>query len=61
MMVRAIILFLLVIVVMGMVANALLPGGIAGRLSGGRGKTCPQCGRPRIGKGPCDCARRRAS
>ncbi|MGC8201528.1 hypothetical protein ACP2AV_02375 [Aliiroseovarius sp. PTFE2010] len=50
-MIKAVSLFLIVILVLGMLGKLhwLLPR---------KTKTqCPSCGRPKIGKGPCDCGK----
>ena len=57
-MVKAVLFFLLVMVVVAMVSNAVAPGGFwrgIGRATGMR--RCPRCGRPRVGKSGCDCER----
>lgn len=58
MLVKAVIVFLAVMVAIAWVGAALgklrLPGA---RGSARVGKLCPACGRPRIGKGPCACGR----
>ena len=57
MLVKAVILFLAVMVVIAWI------GGAVGKLIGRRdmaklgNKYCPSCGRPRIGKGPCACGK----
>ena len=60
-MLKATILFLLVMVVIGMVGNLLYPGALGRqvkrRLTGARKGTCPRCGRPVIGRA-CDCGRK---
>lgn len=55
MLLKIVSLFLVVIVVLGMFGKAklLLPG--RKRLESAK---CPDCGRYRIGKGPCPCGRR---
>ncbi|SDF30925.1 hypothetical protein [Limimaricola pyoseonensis] len=52
-------LFLVVMAVLAMFGRLRLPKvrGPRGLLGGG--KTCPACGRPRIGRGPCDCGKDR--
>lgn len=56
---KAIIVFLLVMVVIGMIGNALFPGALSQaarrRLPLARTGTCPRCGRYLIGKSGCDC------
>jgi hypothetical protein len=54
-MIKAVILFLLVMVAIGMVGNALFPGSVRRRLSRSKPKTCPRCGRYVIGSKGCDC------
>lgn len=49
---KVVLLFLVFIAVLGMFGKLRLPG--AKRLGGAR---CPQCGRPRIGRGPCPCGK----
>ena len=59
MLVKAVLLFLVLMAVIAWIGAALgklrLPGGKrpGARLSA----TCPSCGRPRIGKGPCPCGK----
>lgn len=57
-MVKATILFLLLMVLIGMVGNWLYPGALRGqvkrRLTGASKAACSRCGRPVIGKS-CDC------
>ena len=55
MLVKAVLLFLVVMAVIAWI------GQLVGRfrLPGARAeKFCPNCGRPRIGPGPCPCGRR---
>jgi hypothetical protein len=58
-MVKAAILFLVVMVLIGIIGNALFPGaigrGVKKRLTGGKPSTCPRCGRYVIGSKGCDC------
>jgi hypothetical protein len=61
MLVKTILVFLLAMVLIGMIGKALFPG--AARRLTRRGPApaalrCPECGRPRIGKG-CPCEARR--
>ncbi len=53
MIVKIVILFLIAMGVLAMFGRLRLPG------RGGRGRLktrpCPHCGRPRLGRGPCDC------
>jgi hypothetical protein len=58
MMIKAVILFLLAMVVIGMVGNLLFPGELRRRMLP-KAQSCPRCGRPLIGKGPCGCTRRK--
>lgn len=53
MLIKAVTFFLIFIAVIAMFGRLRLPGGRR-RLTA---KHCPACGRPRIGKGPCDCGR----
>lgn len=57
MLVKIILVFLLAMVLLGMLGKLLFPGR-GPRLTGRRVTTCPDCGRPRIGKGPCLCGRK---
>ena len=59
MLVKAVLLFLVAMAVIawigGMLGKLRLPGG---RRTGARlASSCPACGRPRIGKGPCPCGK----
>jgi hypothetical protein len=58
-MVKAVLVFLIVMVVIGMIGNALFPGsirrGVKKRLVGAKPSTCPRCGRYVIGSKGCDC------
>lgn len=58
MLVKAVILFLVVMAAIAWIGGFLgrlrLPGRGRRRLGGA---ACPSCGRPRIGKGPCPCGR----
>jgi hypothetical protein len=59
MLIKAVILFLAAMVLLGMVGNWLYPGaikrGVAKRLQPAK---CPQCGRYRIGRAACECGRK---
>ena len=59
MLVKAVLLFLVVMVVIAWIGAALgklrLPG--PKRPGGQLNAFCPACGRPRIGKGPCPCGK----
>ena len=58
-MVKAVIVFLLVMLAIGLVGNALFPGRIGGSLKNrfgvGKPATCKRCGRYVIGAKDCDC------
>ena len=54
MILKAVLLFLIAMGVLGMFGKLRLP--FRDRLSA----KCPACGRPRIGKGPCPCGKGRA-
>lgn len=62
-MVKAVLAFLLIMVLIGMIGNALsggrLKGILARRMSRGMVDTCPRCGRYQIGKSGCDCRKGR--
>ena len=49
---KIVVLFLVFIAVLGMFGKLRLPG--AKRLAA---KRCPNCGKLRIGRGPCDCSK----
>jgi hypothetical protein len=55
MLVKAVLIFLLVMVIVAMLGKALFPG--AAKRLALRRKTaaCPACGRPQIGRAPCSC------
>lgn len=53
MLVKIITVFLLAMVLVGMIGKLLFPGS-ASRLTRRRSRSCPDCGRPMIGKS-CDC------
>jgi len=53
---KIVLLFLVFIAVLAMVGKLTLPGAKWGRKTLAD-KRCPKCGRFRIGKGPCDCAK----
>jgi len=60
-MVKAVTLFLIVLLVLAMFGRLRLPGLLrtADRLRGRRrAATCPKCGNPNPGGGPCLCERR---
>ncbi|NDV02310.1 hypothetical protein [Pseudoroseicyclus tamaricis] len=48
--------FMAVLAMFGRLRFPKLPDSVTRRL----GRTCPDCGRPQIGKGPCPCRERRA-
>jgi len=58
-MIKAVLIFLLVMLAIGMVGNALFPGRIGGsvkkRLGLANPATCKRCGRYVIGSKGCDC------
>lgn len=54
MLVKIILVFLLAMALVGMIGKVLFPGARLGRK---RAAHCPDCGRPRIGKGPCACGK----
>lgn len=56
MLVKIILVFLLAMALVGMIGKVLFPGAGA-RLGRKRSAYCPDCGRPRIGKGPCACGK----
>ncbi len=58
MLIRAAIVFLLVMVLIGMIGKALFPHGRLAQLGRRRPGRCRHCGRPLIGGG-CDCGRGR--
>ena len=62
-MVKAVLAFLLIMVLIGMIGNALSGGWLKGfvtrKMSRGMVDTCPRCGRYMIGKSGCDCGKRR--
>lgn len=59
MLVKAVLLFLLVMVVIAMLGNAMFPGaigrGVRRRFGAVRPAVCKDCGRPVIGKSGCAC------
>lgn len=59
MLVKAVLVFLVVMVVIAWIGSALgklrLPG--SKRPEARLNAFCPSCGRPRIGKGPCPCGK----
>ncbi|WP_395540662.1 hypothetical protein [Neotabrizicola sp. sgz301269] len=56
MLVKIILLFLLAMGLVGMIGKLFFPG--SGPVLRRRSAYCPDCGRPRIGKGPCACGKR---
>lgn len=58
-MIKAVLIFLLVMVVGGMLSNLLFPGSVRRsidkRLRPAKPATCPKCGRFIIGSRGCDC------
>jgi len=59
-MVKAVVLFLLAMVIIGMIGKVLFPGRFARRFPGTgarKGAYCSACGRPRIGSGRCVCGK----
>ena len=54
-MVKVVTLFLIGILVLAMFGRLRLPGRGGGPAALGRPRRCPDCGRPRIGRGPCPC------
>ncbi|MDP3262255.1 MAG: hypothetical protein U1E06_00995 [Tabrizicola sp.] len=60
MLVKTILIFLLAMVIVAMIGKALFPGAMR-RISPLRRKSsaCARCGRPQIGKAPCECRARR--
>jgi hypothetical protein len=57
MLVKIILIFLLAMVLLGMVGKLLFPGAAA-KLTRRRPAVCADCGRPRLGKAPCDCRKK---
>ena len=59
MLIKAVIIFLGVMVIIGMIGNALFPGRMP-RMVAKRRKPAPcvKCGRPMIGRSGCDCGRK---
>lgn len=59
-MVKAVTLFLIAVLVLAMFGRLRLPGlrRTADRLRGRWAATCPKCGNPNPGGGPCLCERR---
>ena len=59
MIVKAVLVFLLVMLVIGMIGNALFPGALTKaakkRLPLANTKTCPRCGKYQIGTSVCGC------
>ncbi len=62
-MVKAALIFLLVMLLIGMIGNLLTGGRLKGivtrKVSRGMVNTCPRCGRYLIGKSGCDCGKKR--
>ncbi|WP_181318235.1 hypothetical protein [Pseudogemmobacter blasticus] len=58
MLVKTILIFLLAMALVGMVGKLLFPNSLPG-LGRRKGAFCPDCGRPRIGRGTCDCRGRK--
>ena len=61
MLVKAILIFLAAMVLVGMIGNLLFPGVLSRRVKGktlSRPATCPNCGRYVIGKSGCDCRKK---
>ena len=59
MLVKAIIVFLLVMLIVAMVGKALFPSAMDRMLPRRKAAMlCGKCGRPQIGRGPCDCGRK---
>jgi hypothetical protein len=58
MLLKIILVFLLAMALVGMLGKLLFPDRMPRltRRPTGR-KTCPACGRPLIGRGPCDCGK----
>ena len=58
-MIKAVTLFLLVMLLIGLVGNALFPGALSGmarRKTGlDKARRCPKCNRYRVGKSDCSC------
>lgn len=52
MIVKAVVLFLVFMIILAMFGKLRLPG--PPRIGGAK---CPNCGRHRIGKGPCPCGK----
>lgn len=62
-MVKAALIFLLVMLLIAMIGNLLTGGRLKGivtrKVSRGMVNTCPRCGRYLIGKSGCDCGKKR--
>ncbi len=58
-MVKAVVVFLVIMLVIGMIGNALSPGSVGRavrkRLGSVKPERCPRCGRYMIGPKGCDC------
>lgn len=59
MLIKAVIIFLGIMVIIAMIGNALAPGGLS-RMVAKRRKpaNCTKCGRPLLGRSGCDCGRK---
>ncbi|MBC2835968.1 hypothetical protein [Paragemmobacter straminiformis] len=59
-MIKGAIFFLLVMVAIGMIGNAIAPSAMRRiiRRQLPKASTCPRCGRYLVGKGGCDCKKR---
>lgn len=56
MLVKIILLFLLAMILVALIGRALFPSALPRALRKQQSpKHCGKCGRPLIGKGPCDC------
>lgn len=59
MLIKAVLVFLLVMVVIAMLGNAMFPGaigrGLRRRIGAARPSVCKSCGKPLIGKSGCSC------
>lgn len=59
MLIKAVLVFLLVMVVIAMLGNAMFPGaigrGVRRRIGAVRPGVCKDCGKPRIGSSACGC------
>lgn len=58
-MVKAVILFLVVMAAIALIGNAISPGSFWRQVGKTAGlKRCPNCGKPLLGKSVCDCRKR---